>query len=230
MVVIDPGHGGTDPGAVGCSGTKEKDITLAVSQLVAQLLRTAGVKVVLTRKDDSFISLQRRCDIANSNKAEVFVSIHCDSFFDRSANGTTTYVYKRNTQAEKLGHKIQNNLVKNTGLRNRGVGPANFYVLRKTQMPAVLVELAYISNPKEEQLLKSKEFQRLCAESIVSGILDFLGVESLDKPSNWAKEIWNWGKANKLIDGTRPKDSITREEVVAILHAYHYKNKQGQIK
>lgn len=236
-VCIDPGHGDKDPGAVGKMLTNERDINLKVGLKVAQRLSDNDVKVVLTRKTNNpgFTgihrdNLQHRCDIANDSKADIFVSIHCDSFHNRSAKGTTTYVYKKNTSSDKLGNKIHNNLISLNNLKSRGIKTANYYVLRKTHMPAVLVELAYISNPKEEQLLNTDEFQCRCADGITKGILEFLGVKNMDKPSSWAKEIWSWGKANKLTDGTRPQNNMTREEVMALLHSYHYKNKRGQIK
>lgn len=176
-IVIDPGHGGKDPGAVGPSGIKEANVNLQVALKVAEKLQRAGLSVKLTRTTDVFVDLQPRCDIANSWGADYFVSIHCNAAGTPEARGTETYCYKLGGKGEVLAKSIQAELIAATGRLNRGVKTANYYVLRRTNMPAVLTELAFISNPEEERLLSNPEFQEKCALAIARGIGKVIGVE-----------------------------------------------------
>lgn len=172
-IVIDPGHGGKDPGAVGPSGLQEKDVVLKVALKVRDLLESYGYTVIMTRTTDVYLSLQERCDIANNNDADLFISIHNNSFSDPSANGTETFSYLPNDEGGQVAKVMQSKLIAALGLRNRGHKTADFYVLRNTKMPAVLTELAFISNPKEEALLKTDEFQTKSAKAIVDSIIGF---------------------------------------------------------
>jgi len=230
-IVLDPGHGGKDPGAVGSGGTKEKDVALAVALKVAEKLRQAGVEVKLSRSSDIFLDLQPRCDIANSSGAQYFVSIHCNAATNRGAHGTETYCYRFGGQGEVLAKAIQDELIAVTGRANRGVKAANFHVLRNTNMPAVLTELAFISNPKEEQLLSSPSFQEKCANAIVKGIGKVFGIQTLQEVLSMFKDVpashWAASSIERLAklgiiagDGQgnfRPDAPITRAEVVALL-------------
>lgn len=172
-IVIDPGHGGKDPGAIGPSGLQEKDVVLKVALKVRDLLESYGYTVIMTRTTDVYLSLQERCDIANNNDADLFISIHNNSFSDPSANGTETFSYLPNDEGGQVAKLMQSKLIEALGLRNRGHKTADFYVLRNTKMPAVLTELAFISNPKEEALLKTDEFQTKSAKAIVDSIIGF---------------------------------------------------------
>lgn len=174
-IVIDPGHGGKDPGAVGPSGIKEANVNLQVALKVAEKLRKAGVEVKLTRTGDVFVDLQPRCDIANSFNADYFVSIHCNSAGTPEARGTETYCYKLGSKGEVLAKAIQAELIAVTGRADRGVKTANYYVLKRTNMPAVLIELAFLSNPEEERLLASVDYQEKCASAIAKGIDYIIG-------------------------------------------------------
>lgn len=173
-IVIDPGHGGKDPGAVGPSGLKEAHVNLRVALKVAEKLRKAGVEVKLTRDSDVFVDLQHRCGIANSFNADYFVSIHCNAASTPQAHGTETYCYKFGGKGEILARVIQAELIAVTGRANRGVKTANYYVLRRTNMPAVLTELAFISNPEEERLLADVAYREKCALAIANGISKFI--------------------------------------------------------
>lgn len=176
-IVIDPGHGGKDPGAVGPNDLKEAHVNLAVALKVAEKLRKAGVEVKLTRTSDVFVDLQPRCDIANSWMADYFVSIHCNAAGTPQAHGAETYCYKFGGKGEILAKAIQAELIAATSRANRGVKTANYYVLRRTNMPAVLTELAFISNLEEERLLASVAYQEKCALAIAKGIGKFIGVD-----------------------------------------------------
>ncbi|MGB9825727.1 MAG: N-acetylmuramoyl-L-alanine amidase [Desulfofundulus sp.] len=236
-IVIDPGHGGSDPGAVGPNGLKEAHVNLAVALKVAEKLRKAGVEVKLTRTNDVFIDLQPRCDIANSFGADYFVSIHCNSAGTPEAKGTETYCYKFGGKGEILAKAIQAELIAATGRANRGVKTANYYVLRRTNMPAVLTELAFISNPEEERLLGSPDYQEKCATAIARGIGKVIGVKIIqevlsmgsvfrDVPDNhWAIEDIKWVKEKGLMRGDEQGNfglgkPLTREEAAAVLHRF----------
>lgn len=194
-ICIDPGHGGRDPGAVGPSGLKEKDVTLTISLKLRDKLQSRGIQVIMTRETDKALgstvneNLNVRSNIANNAKVDYFVSIHCNSA-NATARGTETYCFKFGGNGEKLARSIQDKLIHAVGLYNRGVKEANFAVLRNTYMPAVLVELAFISNPAEEKLLADEMWQDIFANAIAEGIFDFLGNEH-NKPKEVRKVINN---------------------------------------
>lgn len=173
IIVLDPGHGGTDPGAVNGSYT-EKAVVLDVAKRVQALLEQAGAKVVLTRSTDVFIPLNDRPTIALNNYADMFISIHTNSFTTGSPKGTETYYNdssSTNLQEEKnLATLINNQIVSNLGMTNRGVLDANFAVTRPLDMPAILVELGFISNASDLEKLKSDYHKQLFAQSIYNGI------------------------------------------------------------
>jgi len=177
-IVIDPGHGGSDPGAVGKSGTYEKNNALATAFKLTELLRSAGAQVILTRSTDILPSLDERAVLANNQKADLFISVHNNSFTSTTAHGTETWYSSANpvsSQSKALASSIQSELVKEIGLTNRGIKDANYYVIKYTKMPAVLVEIGFISNPTEEQLLASSAFQAKAALGIYRGVLKFKG-------------------------------------------------------
>ncbi len=216
-VIIDPGHGGRDPGAIGPHGLKEKKITLDIAKRLKKILQKNGFKVVMTRDKDKFVSLQERVKIANRYKNAIFVSIHCNAVPKYKRNkirGVETYFlspaktdWARAVEAREnaaleltnnapdiqgldfllwdiaqnefleasnmLAEEIQSYLPKKTKIPDRGVSQAGFYVLKRNFMPGVLVETAFISNPKEEKLLKSSAFRQKIAEGIAKGIMKF---------------------------------------------------------
>lgn len=180
-VVIDPGHGGYDSGAVGPTNVMEKNVNLAVALKLGALLQTQGIKVVYTRTDDNVSwtnditnDLQTRCDIANKVKADFFISIHSNSADSSSAKGSETYYSTKKPSDSTLAKVMEDNLVAANNLMDRGVKNANFYVINNTNMPAVLVELAFISNPNEEKLLNNSDFQTKSANGLANGILEIL--------------------------------------------------------
>ncbi|WP_121663683.1 N-acetylmuramoyl-L-alanine amidase [Metabacillus litoralis] len=174
VIGIDPGHGGKDSGAVGF-GLKEKDIVLDVGLKVQKLLEAEGAKVVMTRKDDTFLELQDRAKVANNAKTDIFISLHINAATSESANGTETYWNGNYESAasKKLAEKIQTRLIEKLGTRNRGVKDAGFYVIKYTTMPSVLAELGFISNEAEAARLKTSQFRDNAAEAILLGVLDY---------------------------------------------------------
>ena len=145
-ICIDPGHGGRDPGAVGQDGLLEKDVNLAVAKRVAKHLENMGYEAILTRSEDEYVSLGARSKLANLHRVSVFVSIHCNSAENRAAQGTETFCYPTSSEGKTLAEMVQRELIIRAGGKDRGVKHANFQVLRETAMPAILVELAFISN------------------------------------------------------------------------------------
>jgi len=203
----DPGHGGRDPGAIGPTGVQEKVITLAVAKKVADILRPI-MSATLTRYADICLSenlsvdLTKRAELANFSLSDVFVSIHCNAATDPAAHGTETHCYPKSVRGKTLAGMIQSRLIPALGLTNRGVKESNFAVLRQSQMPAALVELAFISNPTEEALLESEAFQDRAALAIAQGICDFLGVVTpIQSPDTVSIIAGGQKLAGKLIDG-----------------------------
>lgn len=181
-VVLDPGHGGSDTGAIGASGLQEKDVTLAIAQDLRGMLEKKGAKVILTRKSDRDVSgiassdvreLQARADLANRSKAELFISIHADAFDDPNVGGTTTYFFPKTSLDAELAADLQRQLAGSVGLTDRGYLSNDFFVLDHTIMPSALVEVAFISNSAEEKMLKSKSFQKKAAQGIFNGVLAY---------------------------------------------------------
>ena len=176
LVVIDPGHGGSDPGTSGYSNQVEKDFTLALSLKVqALLLEEPGIKVVMTRETDVYPTRTERVQLANTGKADVFVSIHGNSVKDSpQTKGTETFYYQRSS-SKSLAEVIHRHLIEAIGLKDRGVKNGDLQVIRETTMPAVLLEIGFLSNPEEEAALLSDSFQDKAAQAIVDGIKEYLG-------------------------------------------------------
>ena len=173
LVTIDPGHGGRDPGAVGIGGLQEKDVVLPISQEVARLLAKQGVAVKMTRSDDRFISLQGRADMANRDRADIFVSIHANAATS-PANGAETFHHPSSAAGRALAQSIQDSIIRRTGMKNRGVKQANFHVLRHTNMPAALVEVGFVTGYEDAAKLRDPRFRQAMAEAIAEGILQYV--------------------------------------------------------
>ena len=216
-IVIDPGHGGRDTGTIGPTGLMEKDLCLDVALRVGKIIqqRLPGAEVVFTRDDDTFIPLERRTEIANQAKADLFISVHANSSQDRQARGIETYYLNltgssdamevasrenalsangvhdlqdivakiaRNEKIEEsrdFATMVQDSLSKrmesvDRGSRNRGVRKAPFVVLIGADMPSVLAEISFISNPSDEQWLKKPENRQRVADGLYRGIESYL--------------------------------------------------------
>ena len=217
LVMIDPGHGGKDPGAVGASGSLEKNIVLSTALTLQRMLnREYGIKALLTRRDDRFIDLRKRLEEARAHQADLFISLHADAFHHSNVRGASVYVLsdkgasseaarilaqreneavvgginiddKDNALASILldlsqtasmgrAHVLANYILTGfgTNVRSRGIESAGFLVLKSPDVPSVLVELGYLTNPKEEKLLRQKTYQTQLAKNIVDGIKRYL--------------------------------------------------------
>ncbi|MGE5508204.1 MAG: N-acetylmuramoyl-L-alanine amidase [Chitinophagales bacterium] len=171
-VMLDPGHGGADPGAVGPGGTAEKEVTLQVAETAARLLTLAGGEGMLTRATDRNVSLAGRVAAAANKQAELLVSVHCNSYREAAAHGTETYYYEL-WEGQKLAALIQQEVIGELGLSDRGIKEANFYVLRYAKIPACLVEVAFLSNHQEERMLQDPLVRLKAGLAIFRGIRAF---------------------------------------------------------
>jgi N-acetylmuramoyl-L-alanine amidase len=178
---LDPGHGGKDSGAIGPTGLYEKIVTLGIALEVERLLEQAGHQVVMTRVKDEGLSLDQRVTILNNTKCDIAVSIHTNSFSKPEPNYITTFIQGVGGQAEKIAKCVQPRLVQASGWPDGGIRVANLQMTRETKMPAILVELGFISNPEQEKQLVQPEFQKKLASAIASGLLDYMG-EPLKNP------------------------------------------------
>ena len=186
-ITIDAGHGGNDSGAIGPTGVTEKSVTLRVALALQKILTSEGATVYMTRTTDTEVSpkgaaasdieeLQARCDVANQHDSDIFISIHMDSFTNGAAKGTTGYYYALGSKKSRdLADKVRAGVIDQIGTPSRGTQSCNFYVVKHTDMPATLVEVAFISNPTEEKLMNSEDGVQKAAQGIADGIADFFG-------------------------------------------------------
>ena len=175
-VVIDPGHGGPDPGAIGIGGIRETDVVLEVSKKVKKLLSENGVKVILTRKNEVDLDLAPRVSFANNKNADIFVSIHANASRGKrkDINGLETFYY-RGWRGRSLAKRIQKEILRvSPGSPDRGVKQGRFYVIKNTSMPAVLVEIGFLTGRLDARRLEKTAHRGRLAYAISKGILSYL--------------------------------------------------------
>lgn len=224
VVYIDPGHGGSDPGASG-NGIIEKELNLQLALKVRDKLQSQGIEVIMSRENDIYVSLQERVMQANSLIPDVFVSIHNNSYEKSSAIGIETWYTKDIDKS--LADGIQSKLIQNTETNNRGVKQKKFYVTRKTTMPAVLVECGFMTNPTEAANLKTDSYKEKIANAIVDGTVNYLKNNiSLDTGKRLSatrifgrtryetsyevfKKGWEYSEKAILVTGTDYADALT---------------------
>jgi N-acetylmuramoyl-L-alanine amidase len=227
VVVVDAGHGGHDPGAHGPSGVREKDVTLAISRRLVDLLNAEpGMRGALTRSDDRFLGLRERMEKARSANADLFISIHADAAYNRSAQGSTVYVLSEKAASDEASRRLaarenaaliggvelgdkdpvlasvlmdlsQNASISSSiavgdailgrmdrlgRLHRRSVQQAPFMVLKSPDVPSVLVETAYISNPTDEENLRSPSHQEALARAVLEGISNYFAANAPGNP------------------------------------------------
>ncbi|MBD8069312.1 SH3 domain-containing protein [Bacillus sp. PS06] len=170
-IILDPGHGGRDSGAVGSRGTLEKNLTLRTAKLVHDKLSAAGANVILSRSSDTYVSLASRVSISHYRNADAFVSIHFDSINDSSVRGITSYYYKNIDLP--VATALQTELIKYTGLKDRGHRSGNYQVLRSNRQPSVLLELGFLSNVSEELTVNSSSYQENVSNGIYYGLAQY---------------------------------------------------------
>jgi N-acetylmuramoyl-L-alanine amidase len=213
-IMLDPGHGGIDPGAIGENGLREKDVVLEITRKVKDLLEIKGYGVFITRNKDRFISLKKRARMANRRKVDLFVSIHANAAVNHLARGTETFYYApasdplaralavlenavlrlespgdpgnshdssqggksngRLANSIQAARSVQKRISKVTSCPDRGIKAAEFYVLKKTAMPSILVETGFLSHSGEGKLLADSNYRARMARAIARGISDYL--------------------------------------------------------
>lgn len=173
VIVLDPGHGGNDPGTRGSDGIKEKNMTLKMANVVADKLRSSGAKVILTRSTDEYISLKSRADQSYEDKADAFISLHFDSNEedDASVSGQTTYYY--HNRDKELASSVNQALGKELPTPNRDTRVGDFYVLRENTQPSILLELGYLSSQKDEQNITSPGYRTQVANAVYDGLSNY---------------------------------------------------------
>lgn len=203
-IVVDPGHGGIDPGAVGCNGIKEKDIALQVGKQLKNLLTHAGAKVIMTRETDTDLStpgsgsllkrkredLNKRVSLANTNEASAYLSIHVNAFPSSRWRGAQTFFQRQEPESKKLAEAIQSELIKTMGNTTRAAKGEDFYTTRNTKMAGVIIEIGFISNPAEAKLLIDPQYQRKLAHAIYNGLVKYY-TQSANDTGNKLNPIGN---------------------------------------
>ena len=186
VIVLDPGHGGTRSvggsngnNATGPGGTKEKDVILDVARQTDRVLRAMGYTVVMTRTDDSNLGLAERADVAKQHRARAFVAIHFNGWHDPAVQGTETLVAPSASEASmRLARSVQDRVLAVTGYRDRGVKPQELGVLRPERhdpgTAACLVEVSFLTDPKDEARLKDAEYKARIGQAIARGIADYV--------------------------------------------------------
>jgi N-acetylmuramoyl-L-alanine amidase len=174
VIMLDAGHGGSDPGGIGVTGINEKDIVLEVTRKLARVLRSQGYEVILTRDEDRFVSLGQRADRCNELLPMIFVSLHANWMDDPTFSGVMTFHFEGAGEAQVLAHAIQRSLVSSTGAVDRQVRTANFFVLRETVVPAVLVEVGFLTNSAEEYRLRDPLYQQRIVNGLAQGIGEYM--------------------------------------------------------
>ena len=187
VVVIDAGHGGSDPGKVGVDGSLEKDINLQIAQRLKQYLEQSDVEVILTREDDNGLyekddkkkkmaDMKKRCSIIEESNADLVVSIHQNSYHEEYVSGGQVFYYKDSEKGKRLAETLQKRFDYVLGTENRRLAKANgnYYLLLHVKCPIVIVECGFLSNRKEAALLQQGEYQDKLAYTIHMGILQYL--------------------------------------------------------
>ena len=187
IVMLDPGHGGYDPGAITNQGVYEKSINLQIAQKVKEMLGPSGIGVFLTREEDidyvpdgakgkttkKQIDLNRRIDMAKEANADVFVSLHVNATATGQESGAETFYHYESESGKRLAELVQQELIKIPGMNRRIAKPGDFYIIKNTSMPAVIVEVGYLSSMKEQKKLQQSWYQEQLARAIAKGIANF---------------------------------------------------------
>lgn len=180
IILMDAGHGGKDPGA-SSQGVTEKSIVIKVAKLVEQKLKSAGATVIMSRTGDTYPSLQDRVALSKSTNTELFVSIHVNAAANKSVTGTETFynlsANDNGAESKVLATKIQQEIIKNASMNNRGTKEGEFYVIKQMEIPSVLVELGFITNQQDLNKLVNDKYIEIYAQSIFNGIRDYYSIQ-----------------------------------------------------
>lgn len=182
LVVIDSGHGGEDPGKVGVNGVNEADVNLKIAQKLKKILEAQGVTVIMTREDEGSLAgsksedMQKRVSIINEKKPALAVSVHQNSYSSEEVHGAQVFYYTNSAEGGKAARIMQEALLDVDG-DNKRKEKANdtYYMLKRTDVPVIIVECGFLSNRAEADLLVTEEYQDRLAEAIAKGILEYMG-------------------------------------------------------
>ncbi len=236
-VVVDPGHGGHDPGAIGVNGLKEKNINLDISNKLVKELNGLGYETIMTRESDQFMTLPERVTFANQSGGDIFVSVHSNAHPNSSARGTLVLYYDDTYQQadypassamrmlsdenKKLATSIQEHVIKQVNTVNRGIIPSGVFVVRNGIMPSVLIEAAFLSNKDDAKLLASDSFRASVARGIAKGISKYQPPVFYDLNNHWAKEhilkLESLGVVSGDNGAFHPNRQMTRAEFITVL-------------
>ena len=176
-VVIDPGHGGIDPGAIGLGGIQEKEITLAIAHIIyIKAFEYPELRIILSRQRDEYVDPPDRALAANKIAADLYISIHANAYTSSSISGIETLIHETNgmeSPSFEFAEMLQKKMVAKTGARDRGIKFAPLFI-RRAQMPAVLAEVGFLTNHEEARLLRSLSYQSKIADAILEALLQFL--------------------------------------------------------
>ena len=232
LICIDPGHGGYDPGALGKNGTRESEVALKVALVLKVEFEALGLGVVLTRDTDKYVSLTERAMIANKAKADYFISIHLNSAVNPTAKGSEAWIYPGAMPDRVLANALLANVCSSIHTVPRGVKEEEFTVLKATNMPAVLLELLFISNPAEEEMASSLGWVNTVVEALVDGFIDFLGIArpndvpaSAPTPAAAPVPVEHWGvsyikrlkEVGLIKDIKVPEDKVSWAELAVVV-------------
>lgn len=179
LIIVDPGHGGSDPGTISpILNLKESELVLDISLRLNKLLAEAGFRTYMTRVDNLNsglkLNLEERTDVANALKADLFISVHANSFTNSGISGIETFYHPDDISGKGLAQVIQTSLINNLKMNDRGAKSANYFVLRNSNMPAALVETGFLSNPSDAAKLAREDYRQQVAEAIFEGIVQYL--------------------------------------------------------
>ncbi len=230
LIAIDNGHGFNTPGKrtpVMPDGKviKEWEFNYPTAKKLGELLKLNGFNIIFVSDTEEDTPLKTRTDKANNAKADAYVSIHFNAFnaIWGSHGGIETYHHPSSIKGKELAELVQKELIKETGLRNRGIKSGNFQVLRETKMVSILAECGFMDNLEEAKLMLDGNYQMKCARAIAKGICRYFGVDykeeiqKKNEPSQWGKDDWEWGIKEGITDGKNPQGIPTREQVVSMI-------------
>jgi len=241
-IVVDAGHGGSDPGAVGVNGLYEKTVNLDIAEKLKDLLAARGYEVAMTRSDDTFISLKDRVEITNAQDADLFVSIHANSYSNPGTRGAMVLYYDSaypqedypastemsalTPQSRAFAQQMLDTFVSTMGVENRGLVPSAVYVVRMGKTPSILIETAFLTNGQDASMLADSGVRTRMAQAIESGIEAYLPPDDAsavftDTRTHWAKDAILRLRTQGIVDGVgrqfQPDRELTRAEWVTLL-------------
>ena len=186
-ICIDSGHGGNDPGKIGVAGTKEKEVNLAIALKLKKSLEKQNIRVIMTRTDDRNLAdangtnektsdMKNRVAKMDSEQPDAVISIHQNSYTDSTAKGAQVFYYSESKEGKKLAEVLQKSLIENADPENHRMAKANtsYYILKNTSAPTVIVECGFLSNPEEERLLNTAQYQEKLVDALQKGICEYL--------------------------------------------------------